>query len=129
MVAFLRTAVVGSFAGLVILAAGCGSGPPAVSSSNTEATVTGSVSVQGKRLSSGTISFDPANYERKDAVPRSAPIGKDGTFSLTTLIGENTVTIDSPEVQATREVASMTEMVDVQSGTNQVDLNFGADQQ
>src|SRR4051794_27115270 len=77
---------------------GCGDpGTPPVESSRTEATVKGVVRIHGKPAAGGTITFDPSNIRRKDALPRAVAIGKDGTYSVTTLIGENSVSVDSPE--------------------------------
>src|SRR5262245_14224012 len=78
---------------LAIIASGCDSGKPAVSTSSTEAKVMGKVLIKGEPAKSGTVHFDPSNYRRKSAAVRSAPINPDGTYEITTLIGENTVSI------------------------------------
>src|SRR4051794_21185477 len=77
---------------------GCGGGgsAPAVSSSLTEATVSGTVTIKGKPATKGDVTFDPANSQRNVAA-RSAPIGADGTYTVTTLLGGNTVRVTSPE--------------------------------
>src|SRR5689334_20544731 len=77
---------------------GCGDGRPAVESSRSEATVRGTVRIKGKAATRGTVTFDPSNYLRKDVGARSARIAKDGTYSVTTLVGENTVTVQSPDL-------------------------------
>jgi hypothetical protein len=76
-----------------VILAGLGSGcddRPAVDSSMTEATVTGTVLVKGKPATGGEIRFDPANVDRLVG-PRTAPIGKDGTYTITTLTGGNQI--------------------------------------
>src|SRR5262245_43804881 len=55
---------------LMVIGWGC-SGTPAVSTSTTEATVKGTVTIQGKPATKGTVEFDPANYQRKDVQARS----------------------------------------------------------
>ncbi len=103
-------------------AGGCGDSPPSVDSSKTEATVKGVVKVAGAPATEGEISFNPANYQRKDATIRVAPIGKDGTYSVTTLTGRNEVrlggTLAHKKPILSREVRS----VDVPSGGTTFDF-------
>src|SRR5581483_8540659 len=65
-------------AGLVFLS-GCGSGAPPASSSTTEATVKGTVKINGKLATEGTITFDPTNQNRQTIGARKGTINKDGT--------------------------------------------------
>jgi len=74
-----------------MLALACVDERPSVSSSTTEATVSGTVKVRNKLATKGTIRFDPSNYIRKMEKAREAPVGKDGTYSIKTLVGENVV--------------------------------------
>src|SRR4051794_10924741 len=67
-------------AATLILGGGCGDS--STSSSSTEATVHGTVTIKGKPASSGMVEFNPANINRKDVRAVSAPIGKDGSYSL-----------------------------------------------
>lgn len=83
---------------VVLLATGCGDGAPAVSSSQEEATVRGTVTYQGTPLAGGEIRFNPANARRPAAVMRTARIEKDGSYTIKTLIGENTVTLSAPSL-------------------------------
>jgi len=85
------------------LAAGCGDGAPSVSSSRKEVTVKGTVTVQGQPAAGGEISFDPANINRRDASPRQAKIEKDGSYTITTLAGENMVTVKAPKAGVNRK--------------------------
>jgi hypothetical protein len=102
---------------------GCGSGAPPVSSSMEEATVQGTVTVKGKPLTRGKITFDPANIKRKVA-PRSAPIGPNGAYTIKTLIGENSVTVQGPTIDRDPNLALNQRMVDVESGENQVPIEL-----
>jgi hypothetical protein len=71
---------------------GCGGGgPPSVSGSDKEATVRGTVTIKGKPATTGEVTFDPANINRPNAKIQTSPIGKDGTYTVKTLVGENTV--------------------------------------
>src|SRR5690606_22925014 len=86
------------------VASGCGQGPPPVSASKTEATVRGKVVVRGKAATKGQVVFDPSNIRRKDAVARTAELNPDGTYSITTLIGENDVRYEGPAIAGDREL-------------------------
>src|SRR3954464_13032273 len=78
---------------------GCGGGgTPSVSGSSQEVPVKGTVTIQGKPTTGGEIIFDPSNIKRPDAKARTAPIGKDGSYTITTLVGENTVTVSGKGV-------------------------------
>ena len=44
------------------------------------------------------VNFDPSNVKRKSEPPRNAPIGKDGTYSVKTLVGTNQVTFSIPSI-------------------------------
>ncbi len=71
---------------------------PSVSSSSTEVTVHGKVTYKGQPVTEGEIVFDPANIQRKDAKMVSAPIGQDGTYTIKTLQGENTISFRLPNL-------------------------------
>jgi hypothetical protein len=109
-------------AGLLGAAAvGCGGGKPSVSGSTDEATVKGKVTIKGKTATKGTVVFDPANYKRKDVSARSAPIGEDGTYSIQTLVGINSVRVSGP--QAEKAGAAYVNLdLDVQQGDNTFDI-------
>ena len=77
-------------AGLVLVAGMNGCGTPSGDTSTTEATVKGVVKLNGKPATEGEISFDASNYQRQVA-PKVAPIGKDGSYTISTLVGPNTV--------------------------------------
>ena len=109
------------FAGVLASAAlfaapGCGGGNPSVSSSSAEAKVTGTVKVNGKAVTSGQVKFNPANVNRKNAPVRTAEIKPDGSFEVTTLVGENTATVTGPEVAAEPKAMMNQKVVDVKDG-------------
>lgn len=107
----------------LIAGAGCGSGAPAVSTSKTEAKVRGKVVIRGKPVTKGLVWFDPANYRRKDALARSAEVTKEGTYEITTLIGENSVRYEGPATANSRELDGMILGYDVKDSVdNQFDI-------
>src|SRR4051794_33165492 len=83
--------------GLLVIIWGCGDAKPSVNSSMTEATVKGTITIRGKPANGGTISFDPSNYKRKSEPARTASIGKDGSYTIKTLVGLNQVTFSGSE--------------------------------
>ncbi|AGA25455.1 hypothetical protein [Singulisphaera acidiphila] len=107
---------------LSMLLCGCGEGRPAVESSTEEATVKGKVVIKGEPVHDGSIIFDPTNVERKMAPLRSAPI-KDGVYTATTLIGDNTVRVDGKQAQKAGVNAGVRPFK-VSRGENSFDLNF-----
>jgi hypothetical protein len=102
---------------------GCDDGKPSVDKSNTEATVSGKVTVRGVPAEGGTIQFNPSNSGRQVAT-RSAPIGKDGSYTITTLTGGNQVMFDGDVAAKNRGVGLLREYVDVQSGENHADFDL-----
>lgn len=105
-----------------ILLAGCGGKTPSVSTSTTEATVRGQVIVHGKPVSGGLVWFDPANYRRKNAVAISTEVTKDGSYEITTLIGENSVRYEGPAVAGDRELDGLVQGYTVEEGENSWDI-------
>jgi hypothetical protein len=119
-------------AGLMTAAAlwisgGCGGdSPPSVDTSKTEATVKGVVKVAGAPATEGEVVFNPANSSRKDVAPRSAPIGKDGTYSIKTLTGGNEVRLGGAVAKKNPLLERQSRQVEVKPGESSVDLEFGA---
>ena len=101
-------------AALLVAAWGC-SGRPAVDSSTAEAKVTGTVKVNGKPMTSGTVTLDPSNYARKDAEPRVGQIKSDGSYEVTTLVGKNLVRVNGPEITKNPGLGYANETIDVPS--------------
>jgi hypothetical protein len=100
---------------------GCGDGAPRVDSSMTEATVKGVVKIDGVPATEGEIVFNPANNKRPTATPRSAPIGKDGTYTIKTLTGTNEVKLGGSLVKKSPLAGRATKVHEVTSGENTFD--------
>jgi hypothetical protein len=104
-VAPLRTSLIDLLTAAIAMAViGCGDSKPSVSTSRQPVTVSGTVKIRGKLASEGEISFDPSNYLRNEA-PRTAPISKDGRYSITTLVGQNTVRVSMKQPSQPAAVA------------------------
>jgi hypothetical protein len=97
---------------------GCTSQPGAITSSE-EATVKGQVTIQGKKVTAGTIVFKAEGHE-----PVEATVQKDGTFTLTSWAGTNMVTVQGKELE--QAVANMPpqQPTDLMPGENTVDLIY-----
>ena len=110
----------------VVILAGLGSGcdgRPAVDSSTTEATVTGTVLIKGKPAIGGEIRFNPANVDRLVG-PRSAPIGKDGTYTITTYTGGNLIGFAGSLASENPGLFRFREYFEVQRGENKKDFDL-----
>jgi hypothetical protein len=108
---------------LLVVTWGC-DGTPAVDTTTAEATVSGVVKVHGKPMAGGEITFDASNNQRTSETPRKAPIGKDGTYSITTLQGRNTARISSPMVAKDPQLAYGIYTIDVQPGENTFNIDL-----
>ncbi len=117
----LQRVGVGLLAGALLVVLGGCSGKPSVSTATEEATVTGSVTIQGKKATAGSVTFNPSNYKRQ--VPaRTVPIEKDGTYSIKTLVGQNQVRVSSPALGRNRELGDMDYTYEVKEGANTHDI-------
>ena len=96
---------------------------PSVSTTTEEATVHGKVTYKGKPLTKGQVSFDPANYQRKNVTARQADISADGTYTVKTLQGENAIHVLSPEIKGREGYEQLS--LDVKSGDNTFDIAIG----
>ena len=114
-------------AGAFSAVGGCEGSPPSVDSSTAEATVKGVVKVDGAPATEGEILFDASNYKRPDAAPRSAPIGKDGTYTIKTLTGENIVRLGGALTKKKNALQYTKRPVNVTSGENTFDFVVGSD--
>lgn len=111
-------------ASALVAAMGCDDGMPSVSSSFDQATVHGTVTVKGKRVASGKVVFDPSNVHRKQTTSASAEIGKDGTYTISTLVGENRINVVSPETTKERRLQFLSLDYEVQGGDNTFDIEL-----
>jgi hypothetical protein len=109
---------------LLTLGPGCDGGKPYVDTSKREATVSGIVSVKGKPAEGGNILFNASNSDR--IVPhRSAPIGKDGSYKVTTYTGGNQVSFDGEIASKNMGVGLIQKFVDVKPGVeNKADFDL-----
>lgn len=108
-------------AGALMVSWGLGCGdepPPPTTSSEEKATVTGTVTVDGKKINRGTVNFDPANISRKMAPVASAKI-EGGKYKVETLVGPNTIAVDSPEMKRGAGTS-----FDVKSGSNEFNIDL-----
>src|SRR4051794_40381186 len=71
---------------------------PPGSDSSEEATVKGTVRIRGKPVNNGLVTFNPRNVSRPTAPTRDTPIGKDGSYTIKTFIGENTIEVGCKEL-------------------------------
>jgi hypothetical protein len=112
---------------LVFAAQGCGfnSGAPAVSSTMEEADVKGTVSVRGRAVNNGTVTFHSANIRRATR-DRSAPIQADGSYSIKAYQGQNNVIVNCNELRSAqnRQFREFELDVDVQPGSNTIDIEI-----
>jgi hypothetical protein len=109
------------------IAGGCGNpDAPPVSGSMEEATVKGTVRVRGKPVTNGLVSFRSSNINRPAAPTREAPIGKDGTYTAKTLVGENFVDVTCKELTTRKNWVLMENerLVKIQSGENTLDIDL-----
>jgi hypothetical protein len=111
-----------AFAALLIACAGCGAGTPPASTTE-EATVHGKVIIKGAPARGGRICFDPTSASRPTAPVVSAQIGKDGTYTVRTLVGENRVNVETPETRQDPNL-SVPEPFVVKGGDNTLNVTI-----
>ena len=75
-------------------------------------------------MTSGEVSFDPANYKRKDAQVRTAKLHPDGTYEVTTLTGHNAISVTGPAITKEPQLGYAAKTLDVQPGTNSLDIEL-----
>ena len=107
--------------------AGCNDGSVSASGSTTEATVSGTVMIQGKLATEGEVVFDPANINRRDAQPRRASIDKDGHYSIKTLVGSNMATVENPVIARNGLQVANRQAIEITSGENAFDIRVPAE--
>ena len=117
---------VGALAALLPFAGCGGESAPSVASTNSEASVHGTVKYKGQPLTSGEIQFDPANIRRRDATQVHAPIGKDGTYTIKTLQGGNSIHVSAPADIKSKDpnVVTFMKEYDVPSGDSTFDVEL-----
>lgn len=109
---------------------GCGSSdiPSQVSGSTEEAKIKGRVLVNGKPVKGGRLIFKVANANRPGAGSRTVQISPDGTYEVTTLVGQNYVEtsgvkeLDSPKMRQFRDDDAPLHIPS--GGSESMDLNY-----
>jgi 5-hydroxyisourate hydrolase-like protein (transthyretin family) len=114
----------GRIGGLVVAVlftlGGCGDGPPPASSSTEQAKVKGTVSHKGKPVADVEVRFNAANVNRKSAPTATATTKDDGSYEVTTLVGENTVSLGGAGLAKLKDAkaAYFSKPIDVKAGEN-----------
>ncbi len=75
-------------------------------------------------MAGGQIAFNPSNYKREGENVRKANIGKDGTYSITTLQGRNTARIFGPMIVKEPQLGYGIHTMDVGPGENVFDIEL-----
>jgi hypothetical protein len=107
---------------ITTLWAGCGEGGPSVSSSTEKAKVHGTVTYKGQTLMKGTVTFDPSNKARKMAPMVTGDIKPDGTYTVETLVGLNSISISTPQTDKDMSLQGSLFNYEVKSGDNTFDI-------
>jgi hypothetical protein len=116
--------VAGLMATLVLAACwGCGGGASSVTSSSEEAAVKGIITIEGKPATRGRIQFDPSIINRGNGKIVTAPIQKDGSYAIKTVVGDNLIQIKVPQVFKDRGLLNYQQFVNVQSGQNTISID------
>jgi hypothetical protein len=90
----------------------------------TLATVTGTVTVNGKPADNGEITFDGSSRERPTEGVRTAPIGSDGTYKIEAVVGQNVVAVAGTLVDQFRGLGYETLDFTVKPGVNSFNLDL-----
>ena len=113
-----RAPVVGVVTAAMLWAVSGCDGKPSVDSSNTEATVKGVVTINGTPATEGEIAFDASNYQRKLVPLAVGPIGKDGSYSVKTLSGDNEASLLGSIVSKNKILGFQKKHVELKGGEN-----------
>ena len=102
---------------------GCGFGGPSASSSTAQATVKGKLTRLGKPMAKVEVRFNPTNSNRRTAPIVSTMTGPDGSYEITTLAGDNSISLNGKALlKASKKLAYFNKAVDLQAGENTIDL-------
>lgn len=122
-----RVGAVGLVLAAFLTANGCGNpDAPNVSGSTEEATVKGTVSIRGKPVTNGEVSFRSSNINRPNAPLKTAKIGSDGTYTIQALIGDNVVAVSCKEFAQRKnmELIENEQPVNIRSGEQTLDIEL-----
>ncbi len=116
----LRITLCGVFA-LTLASFGCGSD---ATSSTAMGHVKGKVTLAGKPVSNVDLNFNPSNIHRKDAPIASATLQADGSYEVTTLSGQNQISLSGQSIAKTPRLSYFSKTIDVKTGENQLDIEI-----
>jgi hypothetical protein len=105
---------------------GCGGEAPKPATDNSpksEATVTGTVTINGKPASKGRLNFEPLGSDGMPTGSQVTQVSKDGTYNVTTKTGDNDVTISSTGNAAIDSGYNKTKFT-VKPGTNSLNIEL-----
>jgi hypothetical protein len=108
-------------------ACGCGSPYTAnATGSLEEVTLKGTIRVRGKPVTNGVVSFRSSNVKRPTAQTKEVPISKDGTYTVTTLVGQNFVEVSCKETLGpkNRDLIENEQMIKIESGQSALDITI-----
>jgi hypothetical protein len=108
---------------VALFATGC-SDKPSVTASTQEAKVTGKVTIRGKPMKGGEITFNPANVQRPDAKEHTGKINDDGTYEVTTLVGHNSVRVSGPAITKEPGLGYANTSIEVESSGSTLDIQL-----
>jgi hypothetical protein len=80
--------------------------------------------LKGKPLARVEIHFNPANVNRKTTSMATATTGTDGNYEVTTLVGQNIVTLGGRPLRKSAQLQYTTKTLDVREGENTFDVQL-----
>ena len=104
---------------------GCGGGAqaPKAADSMAKATVSGTITAKGKPIKSGTVTFNPANANRKNVSPVMAKVGDGGKYQLETYVGTNAVQVTTRDAGSAAG-SGFSDSFDAKEGENTYDIEM-----
>ncbi|GEM_PF-5737491 len=106
-------------AALPLVCVGCGGGSGAAP---VEATVSGTVTVNGKLATNGEVTFDASSQRLPNETAHAAPIGADGTYKIKATVGPNIVRVAGSLVDQYRGLGYDSLDFEVKPGDNTFDI-------
>lgn len=111
----------------LIALSGCGGNeapkPAADNSPKSDATVNGTVTINGKAASRGRLTFEPLGPNGIPVSAQVTQVGKDGNYTITTKTGDNDVTISNTGDAALDSGYNKTSIA-VKPGTNTLNIDL-----
>jgi len=107
---------------LVMTFATIGCNAPDASSSQATGQVRGKVTARGKPLAKSQLSFTPSDVDGKSPPVVSTEINENGTFEVTTVVGQTYVTLAGPDVGKTPQLPYYSKTIHVKPGSNEFNI-------